>query len=74
VLKVMSKMGISTIASYTGAQIFEAHRPGPEVVDEVLHRHDEPPRRHRPGRDRPEVQARHDAGGYPVDGAPRTAR
>jgi glutamate synthase (NADPH/NADH) large chain len=24
VLKVMSKMGISTIASYTGAQVFEA--------------------------------------------------
>jgi glutamate synthase (NADPH/NADH) large chain len=27
VLKVMSKMGISTIASYTGAQVFEAHLP-----------------------------------------------
>jgi glutamate synthase (NADPH/NADH) large chain len=24
VLKVMSKMGISTVASYTGAQVFEA--------------------------------------------------
>ena len=24
VLKVMSKMGVSTVASYTGAQIFEA--------------------------------------------------
>jgi glutamate synthase (NADPH/NADH) large chain len=29
VLKVMSKMGISTVASYTGAQIFEADRSQP---------------------------------------------
>jgi glutamate synthase (NADPH/NADH) large chain len=29
VLKVMSKMGISTVASYTGAQIFEAIGLGP---------------------------------------------
>ena len=29
VLKVMSKMGISTVASYTGAQVFEADRPRP---------------------------------------------
>ncbi len=27
VLKVMSKMGISTVASYRGAQVFEADRP-----------------------------------------------
>jgi glutamate synthase (NADPH/NADH) large chain len=33
VLKVMSKMGVSTVASYTGAQIFEAIGLGPEVVD-----------------------------------------
>ncbi|NNK91492.1 MAG: glutamate synthase large subunit, partial [Acidimicrobiia bacterium] len=33
VLKVMSKMGISTVASYTGAQIFEAIGLGPEIVD-----------------------------------------
>ena len=32
VLKVMSKMGVSTIASYTGAQIFEAIGLGDEVV------------------------------------------
>jgi glutamate synthase (NADPH) large chain len=32
VLKIMSKMGVSTIASYTGAQIFEAIGLGPEVV------------------------------------------
>ena len=34
VLKVMSKMGISTVASYTGAQIFEAIGLGDEVVEQ----------------------------------------
>ena len=33
VLKVMSKMGVSTVASYTGAQIFEALGLSREVVD-----------------------------------------
>ena len=33
VLKVMSKMGIATIASYIGAQIFEAVGIGAEVID-----------------------------------------
>ena len=33
ILKVMSKMGISTVASYTGAQIFEAIGLGQELVD-----------------------------------------
>ena len=33
VLKVMSKMGVSTIASYTGAQIFECVGLSQEVVD-----------------------------------------
>jgi glutamate synthase (NADPH) large chain len=33
VLKVMSKMGISTVASYRGAQVFEAVGLSPEVVD-----------------------------------------
>ena len=33
VLKVMSKMGVSTVASYTGAQIFEAIGLGEELVD-----------------------------------------
>ncbi|WP_405084670.1 glutamate synthase large subunit [Microbispora sp. NBC_01389] len=33
VLKVMSKMGVSTVASYTGAQIFEALGLGAEVID-----------------------------------------
>ena len=36
VLKVMSKMGISTIASYTGAQVFEAIGISQEVVDEYF--------------------------------------
>ena len=36
VLKVMSKMGVSTIASYTGAQIFEAIGLSDEVVDEYF--------------------------------------
>ncbi|HSS68256.1 MAG TPA: glutamate synthase large subunit [Nocardioidaceae bacterium] len=33
VLKVMSKMGVSTVASYTGAQIFEAVGLASDVVD-----------------------------------------
>ncbi len=33
VLKVMSKMGISTVASYTGAQVFEALGLAGDVVD-----------------------------------------
>ncbi|MFP5334206.1 MAG: glutamate synthase large subunit [Actinomycetes bacterium] len=33
VLKVMSKMGISTVASYRGAQVFEALGLSPELVD-----------------------------------------
>ncbi len=36
VLKVMSKMGISTVASYTGAQVFEAVGLGAEVIDEYF--------------------------------------
>ncbi len=36
ILKVMSKMGISTVASYTGAQIFEAIGLAHEVVDEYF--------------------------------------
>jgi glutamate synthase (NADPH/NADH) large chain len=36
VLKVMSKMGISTIASYRGAQVFEAIGLGHELVDEFF--------------------------------------
>jgi glutamate synthase (NADPH/NADH) large chain len=36
VLKVMSKMGISTIASYTGAQVFEAFGIAQRVLDEYF--------------------------------------
>ncbi|MFM8869951.1 MAG: glutamate synthase central domain-containing protein, partial [Actinomycetota bacterium] len=36
VLKVMSKMGVSTVASYTGAQIFEAIGLAQELVDEYF--------------------------------------
>ncbi|HEX6787237.1 MAG TPA: glutamate synthase large subunit, partial [Acidimicrobiales bacterium] len=36
VLKVMSKMGVSTVASYTGAQIFEAIGLSQELVDEYF--------------------------------------
>jgi glutamate synthase (NADPH) large chain len=36
VLKVMSKMGISTVASYTGAQVFEAVGLDGTVVDEYF--------------------------------------
>ncbi|MDX6197055.1 MAG: glutamate synthase large chain [Actinomycetota bacterium] len=36
VLKVMSKMGISTIASYTGAQVFEALGLAQDLVDEYF--------------------------------------
>src|SRR4029078_10673890 len=36
ILKVMSKMGISTVASYTGAQIFEAVGLQRSLVDEYF--------------------------------------
>ena len=36
VLKVMSKMGVSTVASYTGAQIFEAIGLATDLVDEYF--------------------------------------
>ena len=36
VMKVMSKMGISTVASYTGAQAFEAVGIDKEVIDEYF--------------------------------------
>ena len=36
ILKIMSKMGISTVASYTGAQVFEAIGLGDEIIDEYF--------------------------------------
>ena len=47
VLKVMSKMGISTVASYTGAQVFEAIGLDRGADRRVLHRDLEPHRRGR---------------------------
>ena len=35
-MKIMSKMGVSTVASYTGAQIFEAIGIGSQVIDECF--------------------------------------
>ena len=52
VLKIMSKMGISTVASYTGAQVFEAIGLSRRRRRRLLHRHGQPHRRHRPRRDR----------------------
>ncbi|MEQ6898535.1 glutamate synthase large subunit [Microbacterium sp. KR10-403] len=36
VLKIMSKMGISTVSSYTGAQVFEAIGLGQELIDDFF--------------------------------------
>ncbi|RHX98279.1 hypothetical protein DYB36_003768 [Aphanomyces astaci] len=36
-LKVMSKMGISTLQSYKGAQVFEAVGLGPDVIDRCFY-------------------------------------
>jgi glutamate synthase (NADPH) large chain len=35
-LKIMSKMGVATVASYTGAQIFEAIGLGHELIDDCF--------------------------------------
>ena len=45
VMKVMSKMGISTVASYTAAQAFEAVGINSRRHRRVLHRHANPTRR-----------------------------
>ena len=68
VLKVMSKMGISTVASYRGAQVFEAIGLGQELVDRVLHRHDDPARRRRPRRHRRRGRPPGTPTAYPPDG------
>ena len=52
ILKVMSKMGISTVASYTGAQIFEAVGLQKTLVDEYFTGCRVAHRGHRPRRDR----------------------
>ena len=52
VLKVMSKMGISTLQSYRGAQIFEAIGLNRDVIDALLHLHGVAHRGRRARRDR----------------------
>ena len=52
VVKVMSKMGISTIQSYRGAQIFEAIGLNQDVDRQVFHLDRLAHRRRRPGRHR----------------------
>ncbi len=52
VLKVMSKMGISTVASYTRRAGVRGDRPRPRARRRVLHRHRVAARRHRARRDR----------------------
>ena len=66
VLKVMSKMGVSTIASYTGAQIFEALGLSSAFVDRYFT--GTTSRIEGVGLDEiaREIRARHNAG-YPVD-------
>ena len=76
ILKVMSKMGISTVASYTGAQIFEAVGLAEGARRRVLHRHRVAHRGHRPRRDRARGRGpAHDRVPRPARGAraPRAA-
>ena len=52
VLKIMSKMGISTVASYCGAQTFEALGLSQELVDQYFTGTAVPAGRRGPGRHR----------------------
>ena len=49
-LKTFSKMGISTLQSYQGAQVFEAIGLNKELVDTLFCGHDVSPRRYRSAR------------------------
>ena len=73
VLKVMSKMGVSTVASYTGAQIFEAIGLGRSLVEAYFT--GTTSRLGGIGLDQlaEEVRRRH-RGAYPLDGAARAHR
>ena len=51
IVKIASKMGISTLQSYQSAQIFEAIGINRDVVDEYFHQHRLPGGGHRPGGD-----------------------
>ena len=61
-LKIFSKMGISTLLSYRGAQVFEAIGLSRAVIDRVLPGHAQPDRGHRPGDHCPGVAAARRAG------------
>ncbi|MFP5416139.1 MAG: glutamate synthase large subunit [Actinomycetes bacterium] len=66
VLKVMSKMGVSTIASYTGAQIYEALGLSSDFVDRYFTGTTSRVEGVGLTEIAREIQARHDVG-YPVD-------
>ena len=65
-LKIFSKMGISTLLSYRGAQVFEAIGLSRAVID-VLPGHAQPDRGHRPGGHRP---SRCNASRWRIPGTP----
>ena len=73
ILKVMSKMGISTLQSYRGAQIFEAVGLGRQVIDQYFT--STPSRVEGIGLDEisAEAQMRH-AAGVPARAHPRQSR
>ena len=53
VVKIASKMGISTLQSYQSAQIFEAIGIKKSVIDRLFYQYRQPGGGHRPGGDRP---------------------
>ena len=67
-LKIMSKMGISTLRSYRSAQVFEAMGLNRDIVDKYFGGTAISDRGHRPRRDRPRGQralpGRQRTGGY----------
>ena len=74
VVKVMSKMGISTIQSYRGAQIFEAIGLNKDFIDRYFDKTASPDRRDRPGGDRPRDPVSPPPGLRRPRGRPRRAR
>ena len=74
VLKVMSKMGVSTVASYTGAQIFEAVGLAQDARRPLLHRHHLQARRRRARRRSPRRSPAGTRTAYPRDGIPPAHR
>ncbi len=82
VMKVMSKMGISTVGSYTGGAGLRGDRPRQGGRRRVPHRHAKPTRRCRTGRDRrrgqaaapPRLPGEPDRAGAPPAGGGRRVR